>query len=396
VTADGTRMVLRVGLVGAFVAAAVWLVWPDIARTAWIAAYGLAGGYLIVRRPRTSIGWLLALIAVSFTGLTDLTDAQVAALQQGDVEGIEAFRIWVGAMSGAWAFLSYAILGLVFPSGALPDGRARRPLVILIAAAGIVTGLSMIHPSISVTVAGGTATLMVPNPYAILPDPQVWSLVPDADLAFVPVLVLLVVGVASVAVRAIRSTGILRLQMRWLAAALTCLFAALVLGALLVAIGGPSIGDIAWLPASAAFLTVPAAILVAVLRHRLLDIDRIISRTVGWTSVSLVLASTFISVTLLLQAVLAPLTQGASIAVAASTLVTVALLQPLRARIQRVVDRRFDRTAIDHDRLLAEFSRRLGDELDLETVRRIVEVTSQWAVQPNGATVWLRPKVLPR
>ena len=85
--------------------------------------------------------------------------------------------------------------------------------------------------------------------------------------------------------------------MRWLAAALTCLVAALVLGALSVAIGGPSIGDIAWLPASAAFLTVPAAILVAVLRYRLLDIDRIISRTdrVDHGRAG-VLASTFVSV----------------------------------------------------------------------------------------------------
>ena len=86
----------------------------------------------------------------------------------------------------------------------------------------------MVHPSISVTVAGGTATLMVPNPFAIVPDLPLWTSVPDADLAFVPVLVLLVVGVASVAVRAIRSTGIVRLQMRWLAAALTCLVAAIV------------------------------------------------------------------------------------------------------------------------------------------------------------------------
>jgi hypothetical protein len=396
VTPTGPRIAVRVALVVAFLAAALWLAWPDILRTTWIGAYGLAAGYLIIRRPGNSIGWLLMLIAASFTGLTDLTDAQIAATQREQVEGTEAFRIWVGAMSGAWAFLAYGLLGLVFPSGSLPRGRGRRPLLVLITVAMMVTGLAMIHPSVSVTVSGSAATLMVPNPYALLPDLAFWSSVPNADLAFVPVVLVLVVGVASVAVRAVRSTGILRLQMRWLAAALATLLAGVALGAGLIAIGGPSVGDVAWLPVSAAFLTIPAAILVAVLRHRLLEIDRIISRTVGWAGVSLVLAATFVSVTLALQAVLEPLTQGGSIAVAASTLLTLALLQPLRARIQRVVDRRFDRTATDHDRLLAEFGRRLRDELDLETVRRMVEGTSRQAVQPDAAGVWLRPVGAPR
>ena len=102
--------------------------------------------------------------------------------------------------------------------------------------------------------------------------------------------------------------------------------------------------------------------------------------------------SALIGLTLVLQTILEPLTQGASIAVAASTLLTVALLQPVRARIQRVVDRRFDRTAIDHDRLLADFGRGLGNELDLSMLQRMVEGTSRLAVHPDGATLWLRPR----
>jgi len=147
-----------------------------------------------------------------------------------------------------------------------------------------------------------------------------------------------------------------------------------------------------WLGVAAAYTLIPIAIAFAIQRYRLYEIDRIISRTLGWASVTAVLAALFVGLTLVLQSVLEPITQGGSIAVAASTLLTVAFLQPVRARIQRVVDRRFDRTAIDHDRLLADFGRGLGNELDLAMLQRMVEGTSRQAVQPSGATLWLKPR----
>ena len=385
-------MVGRAALVALTLAVVLWLVWPDVMRATWVAAYGLAGGYLIVRRPRNSIGWLLALIAVSFTGLTDVTAAQVAAMQRGDAGALEAFRIWVGAMSGAWAFLAYALLGLVFPSGSLPSGRWRRPLAVLVSVAVLVTALTMVYPSISVTIARGTATMMVPNPYAILPDLALWSMIPDADLAFLPVLVLLVVSVGSVAIRARRSTGIVRLQMRWLAASLACLLVAVAVGAALIALLGPDVGDIAWLPASAAFLTIPAAILVAVQRHRLLDLDRVVSRTIGWALASGVLAAIFLGAVAALQGLLIGVTQGETLAVAASTLITLASFQPVRRRLQRAVDQRFDRATYDRERLLATVGGQLRDEVDLSTIQAHVLESASQAVRPASSAIWLRPR----
>lgn len=384
--------VARSALVAVALVTAIVLVLPDILRASWIAAYGVAGGILIVRRPRNGIGWLLALIALSFTGITDLTNDQVAAIRQGEAAPVETARIWVGAMSGAWAFLGYALLGLVFPTGRLPHGRWRRPLLLVIALAMAVVGMSMIHPQISVTVDGGATTMFVPNPYAVAPDSAIWTVLPNADLAFVPVLVLLVVSVASVVVRARRSTGIMRLQMRWLATAMAFLLVAVGTGAALIVMVGSSIGDLAWLPASIAFLAVPVAILVAVLRYRLLEIDRIVSRTISWGLATAILATVFIGAVAALQSLLTDVTQGETVAVAASTLLTAAIFQPVRRRLQAAVDRRFDRAHADRDRVLASVSARLRDEVDLATIQGEILGSVSDVVKPTATTIWLRPR----
>lgn len=385
-------LVVRSALVALAVGVGLWLVWPDVTRAAWLAAYGIAGGVLIVRRPRNVIGWLLGLIALSFTGITDLTAEGIAELSAGTTDAVTTFRVWIGAMSGAWAFLGYALLGLVFPTGRLPRGRWRRPLVAVIAAALVVIGSSMVHPMLSVTIAGGTATTLVPNPYAVLPTLDAWALLPNADVAFLPVIVLLVVSVLSVIVRARRATGVERLQLRWLTASLATLLLAVLVGAVLVLVVGPTIGGLAWLPASVAFLTVPIAVLVAVLRYRLLDIDRIVSRTIGWALVTASLVAIFAVAVIALQAVLDGVTQGDTLAVAASTLLAAAAFQPIHGRLQRWVDQRFDRAAYDRERILARVGGRLRDEVDLEAIQGQVLASTADAVRPSASGIWLRPR----
>ncbi len=385
-------LVVRSALVALAVGVGLWLVWPDVTRAAWLAAYGIAGGVLIVRRPRNVIGWLLGLIALSFTGITDLTAEGIAELSAGTTDAVTTFRVWIGAMSGAWAFLGYALLGLVFPTGRLPRGRWRRPLVAVIAAALVVIGASMVHPMLSVTIAGGTATTLVPNPYAVLPTLDAWALLPNADVAFLPVIVLLVVSVLSVIVRARRATGVERLQLRWLTASLATLLLAVLVGAVLVLVVGPTIGGLAWLPASVAFLTVPIAVLLAVLRYRLLDIDRIVSRTIGWALVTASLVAIFAVAVIALQAVLDGVTQGDTLAVAASTLLAAAAFQPIHGRLQRWVDQRFDRAAYDRERILAGVGGRLRDEVDLEAIQGQVLASTADAVRPSASGIWLRPR----
>ena len=345
---SGARLLdgLRIALLGAFLVGCVLLTLPDPWRAAWVAANGIAGAILVARRPRNVIGWLLLLlIAFAFTGISEPTPGQLAAMEAGTSPLLEAFRIWTGAQSGAWAFLAYGLLGLVFPTGRLPGGRWRIPALVLVVAGVVVAGASMVSPWLSVTVGGGTATTLVPNPFAVAPDAALWTALPDGDTAFIAILAVLAAGVVSVVVRAVRSTGVVRLQMRWLAASLACVAAGLLIGLVVILVGGEAAGDLAWVPASIAFLTVPAAVTVAVLRHRLLDIDRIVSRTIGWALASGVLVAIFLLGVAGLQALLTDVTQGETLAFAASTLFAVACFQPVRSRLQRLVDRRFDRSA---------------------------------------------------
>jgi hypothetical protein len=129
-----------------------------------------------------------------------------------------------------------------------------------------------------------------------------------------------------------------------------------------------------------------------VLRYRLYDIDRLISRTIGWAILTATLVGAFVVLVLGLQAVLAPLTGGTTVAVAASTLVVVALFAPIRSRVQAAVDRRFDRSRYNGELLLAAFGERLRDEVDLVTIARDLRATVDVSVRPAQTGLWLRER----
>jgi hypothetical protein len=358
----------------------------------WYLAYLTAGSVLVIRRPTNPVGWLLLLIMIGFMGTTDLSAAQVAAMETRTAAPMDAIRIWLGAMSGVCVFAGFGGLAMVLPTGRLPTGRWRAGAIALLATNAVLAIVTAVAPRMSVTVDAGARTIFVPNPLAIAPDAAVWTVIPDADIAFLPVLVILAVGVASIVVRYRRATGLLRLQLRWLVAALTFTVSAVCAGFLIILVGGDAVGWFAWLPATAAFVTIPLAIMVSVLRYRLLEIDRIVSRTIGWALATGVLAALFVAGTLLLQTLLAGLTQGDTIAVAASTLAAAALFQPVRSRVQRAVDRRFDRSRYDRDLAATAFGRRLRDELDLTMLRTALLETSDAVVRPMSSALWLRPR----
>jgi hypothetical protein len=131
---------------------------------------------------------------------------------------------------------------------------------------------------------------------------------------------------------------------------------------------------------------------VAILRYRLYEIDRLVSRTIGWAIVTGVLGVVFVCLVVTLQAVLAPFTRESTLAVAASTLVAFGLFQPLRRRVQRTVDRRFDRARYDGQRTTDAFAERLRNEVDLGTIRTSLAATANEAVRPSGSALWLRSR----
>ena len=201
---------------------------------------------------------------------------------------------------------------------------------------------------------------------------------------------LLTVGVGGSLMRYRRSTGIVRLQLRWLVSAVVFVIVAAAFGLGILAVFGEESGGLGWLPAIVAYPTVPLAIWIAVTRYRLLEIDRIVSRTLAYAVVTGVLALVFVGIVLGLQAALAGLTAGDTLAVAISTLVVAALFQPVRGRVQRAADRRFNRSRYDAERTVESFASNLRDEVDLERLRGDLRTVIGRSLAPTSVGVWLR------
>jgi len=127
-----------------------------------------------------------------------------------------------------------------------------------------------------------------------------------------------------------------------------------------------------------------------VLRYRLYDIDRLVSRTLGWGIATATVVAVFVGAVLALQAALSGVTQSGTLAVAGSTLLAFALFQPVRRRVQALVDRRFDRPRLEAERILAGHGERLRHETDLERIEVGVLDTVSETLRPSSATVWIR------
>ena len=181
--------------------------------------------------------------------------------------------------------------------------------------------------------------------------------------------------------------GVERQQLKWIA------FAAGVHAAswLLLALDLPGVaGDLASYAVFATLLLIPVAAGIAILRHRLYDIDVVIRRTLVYGALIAILGGLYGGLVIGLQSLLAPLTRGDILPVAVSTLVIAALFGPLRARVRSLVDRRFYRASYDAEQVVGSFSGQLRDEHDVEALgRAMLDVTTR-AVRPASAGVWIR------
>jgi len=138
-----------------------------------------------------------------------------------------------------------------------------------------------------------------------------------------------------------------------------------------------------------AIALVPVAIGIAVMRYRLYDIDRVISRTVAYAIVTGLLAGVYAGLVLLATQVLR---LHAPVAVAAATLAAAALFTPVRRRVQQVVDRRFNRVRYNGDRMVEQFAAGLKDAVDLETVRADLAGAVSQALEPAHVSVWINER----
>ena len=352
----------------------------------------MVGAILVVRLPGHVIGWLLAVggLAIALSeGASGLADYGLNA-HPGSVPGAIWFA-WLGQLTWVPEIAClFILLPLFYPTGRLPSARWR--VVVVIAGALVVIG--------------GVSGAFVRWPPGLYPLGNPLALGEAADtlvtfLSYVVGTVLIMAGgalaIASLIVRYRRAIPIERQQLKWFAA--VAIFTGLG-GATSIVTSSPESG-----PPTGALATVnavsevmifgglamlPVAIGIAVLRYRLYEIDRLISRTISWLILTVLVAGLFVAFSLGFQAIVAPLTGSNEIAVAGSTLLVFGLFAPIRRRVQRMVDGRFNRTRYDAERTVAAFAARLRDQADLEQLRAEIFATASAAVEPSSVSLWLR------
>jgi hypothetical protein len=269
-------------------------------------------------------------------------------------------------------------LALVFPTGKLPSRRWRLPIVLVSGAIGGGTTLELLRPG-RITGAEGSR-----NPFGIdgIPAGLLDVALPMISVGIVGAMVL---GLAAVLTRYRFGDVTSRQQLRWFVAAALLAAVPLPLSAI-SGEGGPFWAALACV----GLLLVPVAVGIAVTRYRLYEIDRLLSRTIGWGMVTGLLVAVFAAMVVGLQAALVDVTQGQTLAVAASTLVAFALFQPVRRRVQSAVDRRFDRSRYDGERTVAAFTSRLRDQIDLTGLQTDLATTVGAALHPTSTGIWVR------
>jgi hypothetical protein len=328
---------------------------------------------IIEHRPGNAVG-----VAVLLLGLVLIVYIVLDAIARTAAPGTAAAAaILVSEVDGPM-FLIVAVLLLLFPDGHLPSPRWRwliafdaALVVLVVAGAPFRPGPFAYYPSLQNPLGDPSSPLLAE-----------WSLAYALEIAVVGLAALSLVG------RWRRGGPVERAQIKWVAVAGAILAAAMVTYGFLAGPGEYSqTGDVLVL---IGFATIPIAIVVAITRYHLYDIDRLISRSVSWAVITAVLVAVFVGGVIALQTVLTGFTQGQTLAVAGSTLVAFALFQPVRRRVQRAVDRRFDRSRFDGERMASAFADRLRAEVAIEAVSADLQVTIAAAIRPASQALWLR------
>jgi hypothetical protein len=344
-------------------------------------------GALIVAARRNLVGWLL-LVGGLLSGIQCFGEeyaiygivARPGSLPAAALLGWVNSWIWV---------LTVALVGIYVPLW-FPTGHflSRRWRVV-----GIATVVMTVFLATVLMFQEGPLNNapFVVNPFGVLGfkviDVSTGTAAPTFLIGYGGLIACALAAVASIVARFRAARGIERQQMKTFA-----------LGGGLLALGfaaGGGLqqqGKIGQLFFIATLQVVPFAVAVAVLRYRLYDIDILINRALVYGATTAGIAVAFFIGIVVFQTILRPLTGGSEIAVAVSTLASVALAQPLRAWIQGVVDRRFYRSRYDAARTLDAFSDRLRDKVDIDAVRADLVDAVRDTVQPAHASVWLRER----
>ncbi|MFY9927622.1 MAG: hypothetical protein WAK82_06420 [Streptosporangiaceae bacterium] len=347
------------------------------------APYGVIGFLVALRAPRNRLGWIL--LALTAAG---------AVAENASFYVVACYRLRSGTLPLGWVALllqptwsvAIMLIGLallLFPDGHLPSPRLRWLLGIYLAV-GLVwmggalafTVSALVQHDVKVDSGGNLLPLSHPSGSAAW-----WGTVQAA--VFVVIAAILLVSLASQVISYRRSAGEHRQQLKWLMGGFAASLAGLGLSVVVSKLGWP--GLIASAGSVLGLLALPACMGVAILRYRLYDIDRVISRTLAWALITGVLVGVYAGLVL---AATHLFKLHSSVAVAAATLAAAALFNHVRRRVQRAVDRRFNRARYDADTMVAAFAARLMDAVELDAIRTDLAAVVDRALEPEHVRVW--------
>ena len=346
----------------------------DVAETLLVSSFALVGLVIALRVPGNTLGWFYLGLAVlnSFASMTG--SLLFVARDVWDLPGLAK----ASALASSWEW--FAFVGgiptfalLLFPDGHLPSPRWRwvGRLSALSIAAGCLLLLAMTASDLDLAVTDVEADVIGPA----------WMNT-ALMILFPVVLACALASFASLVVRWRQSRGVVRQQLKWF------LFGGLVqlLG---IAAGFFESAFVNGL-GEAAILALPAAATLGILKYRLYDIDRLISRTLAYALLTALLLGLYLLAVTVLTTLTAPVTRDSPVAVAAATLLAAAAFGPARRRIQRAVDHRFNRSRYDAVRTAEAYRARLRDQLDLGSIGDDLVGTAGAALQPRQVLLWLR------
>jgi hypothetical protein len=346
-----------------------------------LSSSAVVGALIVTRIPGNTVGWLLLAAGVVFgVNLASQTYVGMSVTDHAGALPLTSVVAWFAT----WSFvLAVTLVGLyvplLFPDGRLPSSRRRWTVFLVVATTSF--AISQLPVMFAVGPLEDEPTVM--NPFGLLDTRSNQDLL--SALNTVAILLAFPIALAAPVIRFRRAVGIERQQLKW--------FGSVAIATVLMLIPafvGPLQWDLFWILFLMGLALMPVAIGIAILRYRLYEIDRLVSRSISYALVTGGLVAVYLAINLVLSTVSSSVTGGDAMVVAASTLVVAALFTPLRRRVQRIVDRRFDRARYDAESTTTAFAAQLRNEVDLPTVTADLERTVRAAMAPTWLGVWLR------
>jgi hypothetical protein len=352
-------------------------------------SFAFVGALIISRQSRNLIGWLMMLPGVS---MFVLVDAYLAPFISGQIPPPASpsplFLIIVWFSNWNWLLLVFPILFIMilFPTGKPLSPRWRWLIIFGLFLCALLVGLGTFAEQMAPS--GAELDWSLRNPIGFLDDDRILPVFISFWFISLPVFVIL--SAASLFVRFFRSRGVEREQIKWLFYA--CVLFALVYVPPFFLQTYQDIDNVFSLLFAAGMLIIPASIAIAILRYRLYDIDVIIRRTVQYAILTGLLALVYLGSVLLLQNLFDQMAgEQSPVVIVISTLLIVALFNPLRVRIQRVIDRRLFRRKYNADQTLAQFAAVARDVVDVDQLEAYLLDVVDETLQPEGAAIWMKP-----